>query len=931
MKITLLRFRSHQNSTFEFHNGKLNLLNGPTGTGKSQVFKAIQWALYGKVRKVYPIGTTGTATRPTAVTIEFPELGGLCIKRSAPPNRLEVGIDHKGEVKQMAADEGQNYINDLFGSEQLWLATAYSVQRERSPLATLPNKERFDLLHEFTFGDQQDNNRPKYYKEVVGTKLDETKIELQRLTTLYNVERSHIEQTQESHTAELQAWGDRSIEELPILQEKLDRDKDMLIEIRNKAQLALAAETKYQTQKAAITKLQSQIQTLKDTALPLDEISKLEEEHQRLIAALAQHKGQQDLIKTVDKLRLKLASLQCCDEDLKRSATDLSTIKVNLDLDKQRHAAFTELRVTPATYIKEIARQKEAIDKHQKQVAEHKVWQESIAQAEAKLQMLLKDHEEVKKRLMAEWTLKNKEVQQIHERNEAKKAEYAAKLKEYEYLRSQEARFVSEMKKYNLQLQKYEALNAEVKVLQQKVNDDEKWFNETFDDTPDPAETLSDCKSLLAEEVCPHCGAGVVRQGGKLVKGDSTAETRKATSEQMPRLIQMIKNQNELQQRKQVLVNFQLPTKPEPPSENVPSKPTPPSITELPEVPKLSYPKTPTIQDVGALPEPIVDLTSKQLTSISTKLQRLQLLTPPSLTLEAIDKRFIEIQNVDVYRSIADQIAALQSQITSTQLTPEMMNRCSELEKILTQQRSINSQLQVLVDNLKAAEQALPSVPKISSIDYSNDLKRLEREIEDQAALVAAGKRYQEIVALTEKLQSTDEHRVQYVNYQQSLMRIRDLIIEVSTTAMETIVSSINITVNEILQHLFRREIKVILSTTKYVESKDANKLEVNFEVYYRNNTFKKIDELSDGEQDRISFALMLALSIRTSSPLLLLDECMASIDGYHRERCLKALRVYARNKIVIHVCHEVVEGSHDHIVTVDKEELETQDLDNIT
>lgn len=51
MKITMINFRCHTNSTFEFPDNGMVLLSGDGGVGKSTTLIAIIYALYGE----YPI------------------------------------------------------------------------------------------------------------------------------------------------------------------------------------------------------------------------------------------------------------------------------------------------------------------------------------------------------------------------------------------------------------------------------------------------------------------------------------------------------------------------------------------------------------------------------------------------------------------------------------------------------------------------------------------------------------------------------------------------------------------------------------------------------------------------------------------------------------------------------------------------------------
>ena len=51
------------------------------------------------------------------------------------------------------------------------------------------------------------------------------------------------------------------------------------------------------------------------------------------------------------------------------------------------------------------------------------------------------------------------------------------------------------------------------------------------------------------------------------------------------------------------------------------------------------------------------------------------------------------------------------------------------------------------------------------------------------------------------------------------------------------------------------------------------------------------------------------------ANKILLLDECMASLDVDNRAKCLRAIKKYANDKIVVNICHETIEGFYDEII----------------
>ena len=116
MEISIGNFRSLCNQNFSFNKG-ITLLKGPSGKGKTTVFEAIKWCLYGNSKNVYPIETKNPKTNFTQVTLKF---NNYEICRKKPP---EVCIIKSDEIN-LEGIEAENYIKQMIGTRNLWEATS---------------------------------------------------------------------------------------------------------------------------------------------------------------------------------------------------------------------------------------------------------------------------------------------------------------------------------------------------------------------------------------------------------------------------------------------------------------------------------------------------------------------------------------------------------------------------------------------------------------------------------------------------------------------------------------------------------------------------------------------------------------------------------------------------------------------------------------
>ncbi len=104
-----------------------------------------------------------------------------------------------------------------------------------------------------------------------------------------------------------------------------------------------------------------------------------------------------------------------------------------------------------------------------------------------------------------------------------------------------------------------------------------------------------------------------------------------------------------------------------------------------------------------------------------------------------------------------------------------------------------------------------------------------------------------------------------------------------------------------------------------YKKIKTGNKIKpgLNLEICYKGKKYDKIDRLSGGEGDRISLALLLALNYASNSPLILLDECVSSLDPNLKTACINGIKSIP-NKTVICIDHDdSLEGYYNSIIEI--------------
>ena len=77
------------------------------------------------------------------------------------------------------------------------------------------------------------------------------------------------------------------------------------------------------------------------------------------------------------------------------------------------------------------------------------------------------------------------------------------------------------------------------------------------------------------------------------------------------------------------------------------------------------------------------------------------------------------------------------------------------------------------------------------------------------------------------------------------------------------------------------------------------------------------IDFLSGGQRDRINLAFTLAFSELVDNRILLLDECISSLDSETTDTVIETLKEKYKGKLIICVAHQVNTGMFDEVVFI--------------
>jgi ABC-type lipoprotein export system ATPase subunit len=263
------------------------------------------------------------------------------------------------------------------------------------------------------------------------------------------------------------------------------------------------------------------------------------------------------------------------------------------------------------------------------------------------------------------------------------------------------------------------------------------------------------------------------------------------------------------------------------------------------------------------------------------------------------------------------------------QKVTEMLAVAEEADKEMTAKGARVTACRSIVEQLRGQlaefERTLASIPapkagvspdslakKADGIKLAKEkLASLTKELASAKAYETI-KRYEEKVAAAELAESTAARRAAA-----AADAVR-LIGDVALLSISDMVEKIAQTTNLVLLDLFESSpMSITLSLKQRAGVTASAGNAVSLAIYYKGSVYDGPSLLSGGETDRLSIALTIAMALSTRSNIVLLDECMASLDEGLREKCFETLRRFLEKKTIVNVCHSIVEGHHDAALSI--------------
>lgn len=925
MRIKINGFKCHLESEYVFLDSAITLVKGASGAGKSTILQAIYWCLFGGMRGIY---NSSGETKKCNVTLS---VSNLTIYRQKKPDLLKVNIESHIYIYE---DEiAQNMIDRMFGLKDLWKACCYVEQKQRCALLSGTNAERMDLLNQLSFStdnptlciskiseclstvnkefvDKQ--NRYKAEVEVYANEFSKRPVTVDMVELTEPTVLTQLQQDILLITAEIEVLKSTLME-----QKKLEGTRDSLqkqIEAVSFKLNSLDPETNSQNQFKQ--KIMDAEQNIAEIVVKLQQLAQSDNLTKQYATQLKQY----DLQITQCDTQIKQCENQIkqCTSQLQQVVDQITQCELQISQNTNK---FEDTQVKISESTGKLIGYNVTEELLNKPVTSSEIWQ--VKQSETNRAKMLADSDSINCPYSAE----------------AIKEALGA-------LHSQ----LANLNTIDKRLQMYNQLQTNINKFNQLGISEEELNQEKIDEydaeSRKIAQEISEMRKSKDIISCPRCKGGLRYLNGHLhtsegavgispeqiksKEGEYTTMLNKIkglrTAQQQYKDIQAatvacgdlselngttIQNTNLEKQQTQQLITFVSRL------QYIPEVGISSNILEAIAYHQGLYKQLETIQGqvdtIGKQKDSLIQQQNNFTQQHTNLLEHTQTHRFNKEQIIQTKQEFIK-ENQHLQESNQNN-SVIQSQLNSEKekLTQEINRYKKEIERLQTltiTRQQYSNQLGTLQQQLEqVVNQIKPETEQLYQMNV--ELLATKKQQLDDATYARN---------MTERQGKLENDRQNILNIYAdvtSLEQLKQIAINVECKQLQETVDAINIAMIDALGAFFNEPISVTLKLYKEIKSK-KNQLKpgVNITIKYKCAEYDSVNQMSGGEGDRVSLALIMALNRVSTSPLLLLDECMTSFDVSLKESCVNVLKTNT-DKTILCVDHGEVEGFYDEVLPI--------------
>jgi len=228
--------------------------------------------------------------------------------------------------------------------------------------------------------------------------------------------------------------------------------------------------------------------------------------------------------------------------------------------------------------------------------------------------------------------------------------------------------------------------------------------------------------------------------------------------------------------------------------------------------------------------------------------------------------------------------------------------------KYISSYKDFNDNEEDNIINLIQENKDIISINETNLEKHENNIKQIEK----YKIYISELEKYQNF---QNKVDILKKQEIENKNKHSASLIFKEKILEAESIAIHNIIENINFHAQTYLDYFFP-ETPIIVRLLAFKETKKNTKPQINLEINYKGNDCE-LNSLSGGELARVTLAFTLTLNEIFNSPILILDESTASLDQELTNIVFNSIKENFKDKIILVVAHQVVEGIFDQIINL--------------
>jgi DNA repair exonuclease SbcCD ATPase subunit len=278
--------------------------------------------------------------------------------------------------------------------------------------------------------------------------------------------------------------------------------------------------------------------------------------------------------------------------------------------------------------------------------------------------------------------------------------------------------------------------------------------------------------------------------------------------------------------------------------------------------------------------------------------------------LETLRSKFVEMDDTD--ERTLEEIQALYIQEQTNQTVYKTYAR--DYEQAEKEMRIYKSEYDATCLSLLDIVYDDPSEKKETVKKYKEKYEKVRKTNEQIREWVANEEIRETYDNVSESLISLREDEQESQTKYKNAIALKEAVLIAESMYFQHFIRAFNQTLKMYLD-LFFVDDPITLYIDTFKTGKQA-KPQIDIKVFYKANE-TDMTCLSGGEQDRVNLAFTLAFSDMYKGNVLLLDECISSLDTENYVNVMEVLNEKVKHKTIILVSHQANEGLFDTIITI--------------